>query len=343
MKSHPHAWACFVLSACLASNLFAPRLLAQAPPTNPLSQPTRATAPVPTSQPPVQATSGAESETDQAPASPRSKPSAAEHLQRAIEHLAAAGRTDLAQRVRKELELAEKKRQLNLKLQQLAELQAEVDALRRATGSAQNVVLHVRVMEFQTELMRKMGFDFQAAPGGEHGSSEDALMAVIRSGKHAGLLDALRSHQLVKVLAEPTLSTVSGRPVSFQSGGEFPIVVPQGVGQVGVEFRSFGTRLDCIPIVLGNGKIRLELRPVISEIDASKSVRIGENVVPGLRTRHFDAAVELTAGETLVLAGPTRAKSTEEGGTPESSLIFTVRAELTQSQAARKPRPSRVR
>ncbi len=118
-----------------------------------------------------------------------------------------------------------------------------------------------------------------------------------------GFIDALRQNNLIKVLAEPQLVTVSGRPASFNSGGEFPIIVPQSLGTVSIEYRQYGTRVDFVPIVLGNGNLRLEIRPKVDEIDPTRSVVLGDTSVPALRTRWVDTAVEMKAGQTLALAG----------------------------------------
>jgi len=118
-----------------------------------------------------------------------------------------------------------------------------------------------------------------------------------------GVIDALRQSDLVKVLAEPVLTTVSGRPAAFNAGGEFPILIPQGLGTVAVEYKKFGTRVDFVPFVLGNGNIRLEVRPQVSEIDNARGVDINGLRVPGLRNRWVDTAVEMRAGQTLALAG----------------------------------------
>ena len=114
---------------------------------------------------------------------------------------------------------------------------------------------------------------------------------------------ALRRNNLVKVLASPTLTAVDGRPASFNSGGEIPIVVPAGLGQVGIQFREFGTRLDYVAKVRGGGKIWLEVRPYVSEIDPSRSVILDGINVPGLRSRFLETGVELGAGQTLALGG----------------------------------------
>ena len=118
-----------------------------------------------------------------------------------------------------------------------------------------------------------------------------------------GFIEALRRYDLMKVLAEPTLVTVSGRPAFFNSGGEFPIIIPQSLGTSSIEFKKFGTQIDFVPIVLGNGNIRLEVRPRVSEIDNTRSVTINSTTVPGLRVREVDTGVEMKPGQTLALAG----------------------------------------
>jgi pilus assembly protein CpaC len=116
-------------------------------------------------------------------------------------------------------------------------------------------------------------------------------------------IEALRQYDMVKTLAEPTLVTVSGRPATFLSGGEFPFLVPQSLGTVTVQYRQYGTRVDFVPLVLGKGAVRLEVRPQITEIDKSTAVNIGGNTVPGLLTRWVDTAVEMKVGQTFALAG----------------------------------------
>lgn len=194
-------------------------------------------------------------------------------------------------------------------------------------GGVQQVLLHVKLMEVSRTKLRKMGFDWAAfsnddfivqnaaglltgrslVPGLQQSTSltGETIAFGIVDGNDSffGFLEALRQYNLVKVLAEPNLVTISGRPASFQSGGEFPIIVPQSLGTVSIEYRQFGTRVDFVPIVLGNGRIRLEVRPQVSEIDPTRSVTIGNLNVPGLRTRWVDTAVELNAGQTLALAG----------------------------------------
>ena len=205
-------------------------------------------------------------------------------------------------------------------------------------GGVQQVLLHVKVMEVSRTGLRRLSTDFNlgnssgfvvgsvaglinsatATAGTASGyngaflrlqnpqiSNTDTLRFGVLGENNGffGLIDALRRKNLVKVLAEPTLVAVSGRPAFFQEGGEFPVLVPQSLGTVSIEYKRFGTEVSFVPIVLGNGNIRLEVRPRVSEIDEARSVVINGNVVPGLRTREADTGVEMRAGQTLAMAG----------------------------------------
>ena len=99
-----------------------------------------------------------------------------------------------------------------------------------------------------------------------------------------GFLEALKRENLLKVLAEPNLVTVSGRPASYLVGGEVPYPQPTGFGNISINFKPFGTQIDFVPIVLGNGGVRLEVRPQVSELDRTLgvSMRLGAGaVIPG--------------------------------------------------------------
>jgi pilus assembly protein CpaC len=191
-------------------------------------------------------------------------------------------------------------------------------------GGVQQVLLHVRVMEVSRTKLRSLGFDWSKVTGqnvivsGISGllasvspaaaptaasSATFAFHVVDGTSAFFGVLEALRQDNLMKVLAEPTLVTVSGRPAFFNVGGEFPILVPQSLGTVSIEYKKYGTQVDFVPIVLGNGRIRLEVRPRVSEIDNTRSVDIQAVNVPGLRVREVDTGVELGAGQTLAIAG----------------------------------------
>lgn len=191
-------------------------------------------------------------------------------------------------------------------------------------GGVDQVLLHVKVMEVSRTKLRTLGFDFIWSDGSSFAASSiSGLLQAVSTGGGTvnalgqtasfgvvdansaffGFLDALRQDQLMKLLAEPDLVTVSGRPAFFNVGGEFPILVPQSLGTISIEYKKYGTQLDFVPIVLGNGNIRLEVRPRVSEIDNTRSVRLQDIDVPALRVREVDTGAEMRAGQTMAIAG----------------------------------------
>jgi len=116
-------------------------------------------------------------------------------------------------------------------------------------------------------------------------------------------INAMADNSLLSVLAEPNLVAISGETASFLAGGEFPILVPQGNQTVSIEYREFGVRLNFTPVVKGHQQIRLNVRPEVSEIDPTASVRLQGFEVPGLKTRAAHTTVELGNGQTIAIAG----------------------------------------
>jgi pilus assembly protein CpaC len=185
------------------------------------------------------------------------------------------------------------------------------------------VQLKVQLMEVSRTKLRQCGVDWAAGfgddfvqqsvaglvtPGGlgtvGNAANETFKFGVVNGGNDFFFfVRMLKQNNLVKVLADPTLTALDGRPASFNVGGEFPVIVPAGLGQVGVEFREFGTRLDYVAKVRADGMIHLEVRPMISEVDESRAVLVNGISVPGLRSRYVETAVDLRAGQTLAVAG----------------------------------------
>ncbi|HBI47037.1 MAG TPA: hypothetical protein DDY78_29910, partial [Planctomycetales bacterium] len=148
------------------------------------------------------------------------------------------------------------------------------------------------------------GQTLNGIPGNPNGAQPNLLFGVIHSNwAFLGYLQALRDENVVKSLEEPTLTTESGRPASFIVGGEQAVPVPAGLGQIGVQFEEFGTRLNFLPIVLGNGKIHLEVEPEVSSLNAAFGTNIAGTVVPGRSTTRINTTVELEDGQTFVLGG----------------------------------------
>ena len=148
-------------------------------------------------------------------------------------------------------------------------------------------------------------------PGSPGGAPTNLFFGVLhdQSGFLA-FLQALRDESIAKILAEPRLVSVSGRQASFLDGGEQAVPVPAGLGQVGVQFEEFGTRLNFVPVVLGNGRIHLEVEPEVSDLSAANGTNIQGTVVPGRVTQRVHTTVELNDGETFMIGGLIQHEST---------------------------------
>ena len=121
-------------------------------------------------------------------------------------------------------------------------------------------------------------------------------------------IQALESRQIVQILAEPTITTISGQKASFLSGGEFPFPVIQGGGSgssvsVTIQFRPYGVKLDFTPLVNSDGTILLKVAPEVSALDYTNAVAISGYTIPALSTRRADTEVELRDGQSFAISG----------------------------------------
>ena len=134
-------------------------------------------------------------------------------------------------------------------------------------------------------------------------------------------IDALSQDQLVHVLAEPNLMTMSGQPASFLVGGEFPIPVANTTGSntsVSVEFKQYGISLAFVPTVVGHDRISLHVRPEVSQLDKANGVTsfvsTGVSIsIPALTVRRADTTVELGSGQSFAIAGLLSDQTTQIG------------------------------
>jgi pilus assembly protein CpaC len=119
----------------------------------------------------------------------------------------------------------------------------------------------------------------------------------------SAMLSLLQSNGLAKVLAEPTLVTLSGQQARFLAGGELPIPLGGSFGQVQVEWKKFGILLDFTPTVIAGDTIHLDLATEVSEIDQSLAITIGGTTIPGLSSRQSQTTVRLGDGQSFAIAG----------------------------------------
>jgi pilus assembly protein CpaC len=196
------------------------------------------------------------------------------------------------------------------------------------------VMLEVRVSEISRSLLKRLAinFNYMNSSSGSMGFSllsklttlpggafppvggmqvSDAVNAIFRffstDTAWTVFIDALKEEGLLKVLAEPTLITLSGKTANFLAGGEFPIPVPQSSGAGGtvitIEYKPFGIGLNFTPTVLSDKKINMVVAPEVSDLDFSNALTTSGFVVPALTTRRVSTVIELADGQSFAIAG----------------------------------------
>jgi pilus assembly protein CpaC len=208
-------------------------------------------------------------------------------------------------------------------------------------GGAQQVMLDVKVAEIDRKLLKGLNVKFSALQvsnafsigainGG--GTILDSIITPSAHSFDAGALflravsgqfifnftiDAANEQHLAKILAQPTLTTLSGQEATFFSGGEFPIPVPQssgsGIGNNGgsitIQFKKFGIELRFVPLVLDSGRINLNMNVGVSEISEDSAITASvattdlKFVIPSLTKRQASSTLELADGQTMSIAG----------------------------------------
>ena len=120
-------------------------------------------------------------------------------------------------------------------------------------------------------------------------------------------IQALADKQIVQILAEPTITALSGEKASFLSGGSFPYpMVEPGIGGVNtitIVFKDYGVRVDFTPTVLADGTISLKVAPEVSALDYTNEVVIDGYTLPAISTRRADTRVELKSGQSFAISG----------------------------------------
>lgn len=193
-------------------------------------------------------------------------------------------------------------------------------------GGVQQVMLKVRFAEMSRSVSKSLSSSVAFSSGnssGESGTwlsgdnglsnstitaSDDAVGAAF-FGIDAGavefgvLLEALETKGLVRTLAEPNLSALSGQEASFLAGGEYPVPVSQEDGVTTVEFKPFGIELDFVPRVVDGDLINLELEASVSAIDTANSITTDSFSISAFSTRSTSTTVEMRDGESFAIAG----------------------------------------
>jgi pilus assembly protein CpaC len=132
-------------------------------------------------------------------------------------------------------------------------------------------------------------------------------------------IKAMEDRQILQILAEPNITTISGQKAAFLSGGEFPYPVVQGgsagtAATVTIQFRPYGVKLDFTPVVNPDGTIQLKVAPEVSALDYTNSVSISGFTIPALSTRRAETQVELRDGQSFAISGLLDRRTTDSLG-----------------------------
>ena len=205
---------------------------------------------------------------------------------------------------------------------------------RLTSSSDDQILVKVRIAEMRRSIVKQFGVDFSlatdaaltAATGGAfspltdfttisnafgvNGTALGGIAANIAGSfsetNFGAMVNAFERHNVMRILAEPTLTAVSGETASFLAGGQFPYPTSSDDGLVGYTFRDFGVALEFTPVVVGDGRISLTVATEISELTSEGSVTTGgiqEITIPGISVRRANTTVELPSGGTMSIAG----------------------------------------
>lgn len=194
-----------------------------------------------------------------------------------------------------------------------------------AVTSREQVQLRVTVAEVQRNVFKQLGIDtggvlnqgiFNTAGGIKNSFSANsvALAGTILGGTVGGAnknfraqIRAMERNGLVRTLAEPNLTAISGERANFLAGGEFPIPVGLEDNKITVEFKPYGVALGFRPIVLSENRISLQVKTEVSELTKEETVTIGNGgsalAIPGLKVRRSETTIEVPSGGTMAMAG----------------------------------------
>jgi pilus assembly protein CpaC len=200
-----------------------------------------------------------------------------------------------------------------------------------AVRGRDQVMLKVTVAEVARSIIKQMGIDLSASlnygnsvvtfnnsnpftANGQPLVGTNALTTAFGSTPSVkATLRAMESAGVVRTLAEPNLTAISGEAATFIAGGEFPI--PTGVtcqttaaGSVGqcapsIAFKKFGISLNFTPVVLTEGRISLHVMTEVSEVSNDNSINISGISVPSIKTRRAETTVEIPSGGSMAMAG----------------------------------------
>jgi pilus assembly protein CpaC len=193
-----------------------------------------------------------------------------------------------------------------------------------SVGGTQQVMLKVRFAEMQRSVSKSLSASLGinssnvgAATGNITGinnylsgntisTTANGAMGIgfsAGSVQFAVLLEALESKGVVRTLAEPNLTALSGQEAKFLAGGEYPIPVAGGNDTVTIEYKPFGVEMNFTPVVVDGDLINLTINASVSSIDSTVSLQSGGFTINAFKRRETSTTVEMRDGESFAIAG----------------------------------------
>jgi pilus assembly protein CpaC len=210
-----------------------------------------------------------------------------------------------------------------------------VNSLRIVPEHGKQVQLKLRVVEVDRTRAQQLGINLFAQGGNTPVSASTGQFPSVATGVGSALavsnplniflyseqlnlgltVQDLEQKQVLQVLAEPTLTTLSGVPAQFLSGGEFPFPVAQaGAGSapaITIQFRPYGVKVEFTPTVNADGSIHIKLAPEVSTLDYSNAVTLSGFTIPAIATRRAETEVEIRDGQSFAVSGLLDHRTTE--------------------------------
>ncbi len=196
------------------------------------------------------------------------------------------------------------------------------------------VLLQVKIVEIQRDVLKQFGINFKAlldiggfafnlstlnpfVSSSAIDSTGFGASGVSGTSNFSGVVRALESDGLLRTLAEPNLTAVSGQAATFLAGGQFPYTLcdySTKPASCTISFKDYGVGLNFTPTVLTQGRINLKIHTEVSELS---SVSTGSQSIPGINTRKADTTLEMPDGGSMMLAGLIRETTRQTvNGTP---------------------------
>jgi pilus assembly protein CpaC len=189
------------------------------------------------------------------------------------------------------------------------------------------VMVKVTIAEVQRQIIKQLGLTALTANGSwgqirlDHPlslnpvSPSQTAFNLMRGGSNpiSATLRAFERSGVSRILAEPTVTAISGETAKFTAGGELPTPSGQtcqnGVCTTGVQFKPYGVSLNFSPVVMSGGRILLRIATEVTELDPTTVVALGTANIPAMRTRKNETSVELASGASIATAGLIQNKS----------------------------------